>query len=221
MIPQCPPRKPRKRLRPFQIMKNKVSKSVDFANRFSRSGVSPDIEQLLPAGETPALLSRNHKAIRFRHHITAFFLILAAFPIAIAHAQQFADQSAGFTPQPGAPLRTALMDAIRFHDFYKTRELARSNPEKIVFKVQFLRVSGDWALVNVLPLKHGKDFAEPRWNLIHLSGGEWQVVDHLDKIRHYYNDDAEFFGALDMDPTAVARLQKEMPQLPKDIFPKQ
>jgi hypothetical protein len=80
-------------------------------------------------------------------------------------------------------------------------------------------VSGDWALAHVLPLKNGKDFAEPRWNLIHRSGGEWQVFDHLDKIRHYYNDDAEFFGALDMDPTAVARLQKEMPQLPKGIFP--
>ena len=36
-----------------------VSKTVDFANRLSRSGVSPDIDQLLPAGETPALLSRN------------------------------------------------------------------------------------------------------------------------------------------------------------------
>jgi hypothetical protein len=106
-------------------------------------------------------------------------------------------------------------------DFYKTRELARSNPENILFKVYFLRVSGDWALAHVLPLKNGKDFAEPRWNLIQNSGGEWRVVDHLEKIRKYYNDDAEFFGALDMDSTAVARLQKEMPQLPKDIFPKQ
>lgn len=111
------------------------------------------------------------------------------------------------------------MDAIRFDDFYKTRELARANPENILFKVYFLRVSGDWALAHVLPLKNGQEFAEPRWNLIHRSGGEWQVFDHLDKIRHYYNDDAEFFGALDMDPTAVARLQKEMPQLPKEIFP--
>ena len=118
-------------------MKTKVSQSVNFSNRLSRSGVSPDIEQLLPAGETPALLSRNHMAIGFRHHITAFFLILAAFHIAIAHAQQTADQSAGFTPQPGTPLRTALMDAIRLGDFYKTRELAHSNPEKIVFKVHF------------------------------------------------------------------------------------
>lgn len=200
-------------------MKTKVSKTVDFANRPSRSGVSPDIEQLPAAGETPALFSRNHMAIGFRHHITAFFLILAAFHIAIAHAQKNADLSSGFTPQPGTPLRTALMDAIRFYDFYKTRELAQSNPEKIVFKVQFLRVSGDWALANVLPLKNGKDYAEPRWNLIQHKGGEWQVVDYLDKIRKYYSDDAEFFGALDMDPTAVARLQKEMPQLPKSIFP--
>ncbi len=200
-------------------MKTKVSKTVDFANRPSRSGVSPDIEQLPPASETPALLSRNHKAIGFRYHITAIFLILAAFHIAIAHAQQNADSSAGFTPQPGTPLRTALMDAIRLGDFYKTRELAHSNPEKIVFKVHFLRVSGDWALAHVLPLKNGKDYAEPRWNLIHNSDGEWHVVNHLEKIQKYYNDDAEFWGAIDMDPTAVARLQKEMPELPKGIFP--
>ena len=200
-------------------MKTKVSQSVNFSNRPSRSGVSPDNEQLPAAGETPALLSRNHMAIGFRLHITAFFLILAAFHIAIAHAQKNADSSSGFTPQPGTPLRTALMDAIRFHDFYKTRELAHSNPEKIVFKVHFLRVSGDWALAHVLPLKNGKDYAEPRWNLIHNSDGEWHVVNHLEKIQKYYSDDAEFFGALDMDPTAVARLQKEMPELPKGIFP--
>lgn len=151
--------------------------------------------------------------------LTTFFAISAAFNFAFTHAQQTADAFSGFTPQPGTPLRTALMDAIRFHDFYKTRELAQSNPEKIVFKVQFLRVSGDWALASVLPLKNGKDFAEPRWNLIHHKGGEWQVVDYLDKIRKYYKDDAEFFGALDMDSTAVARLQREMPELPKGIFP--
>ena len=125
-------------------------------------------------------------AIGFRLHITAFFLILAAFHIAIAHAQKNADSSSGFTPQPGTPLRTALMDAIRFHDFYKTRELAHSTPEKIVFKVHFLRVSGDWALAHVLPLKNGKDYAEPRWNLIHNSDGEWHVVNHLEKIQKYY-----------------------------------
>ncbi len=135
-------------------------------------------------------------------------------------ARKPADQSSVFTPQPETPLRTALMDAIRFHDFYKTRELAQSNPENILFKVHFLKVSGDWALAHVLPLKNGKGCAEPRWNLIHYSGSEWEVIDYLEKIGKYYSNDIDFFGALEMDRTAVARLQKEMPQIPKNIFPK-
>lgn len=139
---------------------------------------------------------------------------------ATPQARKPTDQSSGFTPQPGTPLRTALMDAIRFEDHYKNRELARRNPENITYKVYFLRVSGDWALAHVLPLKNGKDFAEPRWNVIHYSGSEWDIVDHLSKIQKYYKNDIEFLGAMDMDRTAVARLQKEMPQLPKGIFPK-
>ena len=41
-----------------------VSKVVDFRRRSCRSGVSPDIEGLTPAGETPALLFRCPKKIR-------------------------------------------------------------------------------------------------------------------------------------------------------------
>ena len=47
----------------------KVSQAANFANHLSRSGVSPDIEQLLPAGETPALLSRNQLMIFFSNFL--------------------------------------------------------------------------------------------------------------------------------------------------------
>lgn len=124
-----------------------------------------------------------------------------------------------FTPQPGTSLRQALMDAIRADDFYPTRELARSNPEGIVFKVSFLKVNGGWALANVLPLKTGKEYAEPRWCLLHRTGDQWTVVDYLEKIRKYYKDDVEFWGAIDMNPQAVFYLKREMPMVPKDIFP--
>jgi hypothetical protein len=43
----------------------KVFKVVDFPRRLSRSGVSPDIERLAPAGETPALQSRSQKTTGF------------------------------------------------------------------------------------------------------------------------------------------------------------
>jgi hypothetical protein len=44
----------------------KASKVVDFRRRSCRSGFSPDMEGLTPAGETPALLFRSPKKIRFQ-----------------------------------------------------------------------------------------------------------------------------------------------------------
>ena len=125
-----------------------------------------------------------------------------------------------FTPEPGSELRTALMDAIRADDFYPSRAAAHANEQKIVFKVSHLKVSGGWALANVLPLKDGKDFAEPRWCLLRKSSsGEWDVVDYYSLITKYYKDDADFFSALDLDKRAVGYLRKELPQVPADIFP--
>ena len=47
----------------------KASKVADYRRRSYRSGVSPDIEGHTPAGETPALLFRSPKKIRFRYHM--------------------------------------------------------------------------------------------------------------------------------------------------------
>jgi hypothetical protein len=125
-----------------------------------------------------------------------------------------------FTPEPGSELRTALMDAIRTDDFYPNRAAARANAQKILFKVNFLKVSGGWALANVLPMKNGKEFAEPRWCLLRKSSsGEWEAMDYCALITKYYKDDADFFSALDMDNRAVGYLRKELPQVPPDIFP--
>ena len=111
------------------------------------------------------------------------------------------------------------MDAVRLDDFYPTAQLAKENPNGIQFKVHHLKVNGDWALTCGLPLKNGKEFAEPRWCLLHKTGGVWRSVDYLGKISKYYHSDAEFWGAIDMDPTAASRLREEMPVLPRDIFP--
>jgi hypothetical protein len=47
----------------------KVSKVVYFRRRSYRSGISLDMEGLTPAGETPALLFRSPKKIRFRYQM--------------------------------------------------------------------------------------------------------------------------------------------------------
>lgn len=112
------------------------------------------------------------------------------------------------------------MDAIRADDFYPTLQAARQNSKGIVFKVHFLKVNRGWALAHVLPMKADSAFAEPRWILMRQSGaGEWKSADYLSAIRKYYRDDAEFFGALDMDPKAIERIRKEFPSAPADVFP--
>ena len=49
-----------------RLAHTKVSKVVDFRRRSCRSGVSPDMVGLTPAGETPALLFRSPKKIMFQ-----------------------------------------------------------------------------------------------------------------------------------------------------------
>ena len=49
-----------------RLAHTKVSKVVDFRRHSCRSGVSPDMEGLTPAGETPTLLFRSPKKIRFQ-----------------------------------------------------------------------------------------------------------------------------------------------------------
>ena len=52
-----------------RLAHTKVSKVVDFRRRSCRSCVSPDMEGLTPAGETPALLFSSPKKIRFQPSI--------------------------------------------------------------------------------------------------------------------------------------------------------
>lgn len=140
--------------------------------------------------------------------VAAWLLLL---PLAIAGS---------LTPQPGSKLRAALMDAIRASDYYPDLASARRNADNILYKVDFLRVKGGWALANVTPLKDGREHAEPRWCLLRrIFPEEWRVVDYYALVSKYYKDDADFFSAIDMDKRAVGYVRKELPQIPPEIFP--
>src|SRR5215831_19205060 len=88
------------------------------------------------------------------------------------------------TPAAGSAERQAIMDVMRL-DFYPgDAGAAHSNPKKILFKVSFLKIHGDWACTNVDPVdSSGKRIAEPRWALLRRKSGRWEDVKYFDALR--------------------------------------
>ncbi len=124
-----------------------------------------------------------------------------------------------YTPPPGSQERQDILDVMRL-DFYrpKTIEAAHRNADGVLFKVWFLKVHGDWALTNVLPINAaGKDFAEPRWGLLRRKGGRWVDVHYADALGRYHLGD---FDAIDMTRRAIQSISRAFPTAPRDIFPK-
>jgi hypothetical protein len=87
-------------------------------------------------------------------------------------ARQVSVQKAGadsnakaHTPPAGSPERKDVMDGLR-------------GDQKVVFKVHYLKVHGDWAFVDVTPLNDkGKPEAEGGASLMHKENGSWKVMD--------------------------------------------
>jgi len=120
-------------------------------------------------------------------------------------AQDTGDNSASkvHTPAAGSAERKAIMDALR-------------GDQKVVFKVYYLKVHGDWAWVDTTPLdKKGKAVAEGGANLVHKENSAWNVVD----LSVIPEDPDNPMGPDDPDPKFVKAVQKAFPGVPADIFP--
>ena len=128
------------------------------------------------------------------------------------------------TPKPGSPEREAIMDVMRIDAYCNTAHpaiTAHRNPDKVFFKVYFLKVHGDWALTDVFPVDAaGKEIAEPRWGLLHRKSGRWSDVDYNDALEPYIQSQKDGDDALDMTPSTVRKLWRVFPDAPRDIFPK-
>ena len=92
------------------------------------------------------------------------------------------------TPEPGSPERAAIMDAVR-------KAAQKDLKQTVIFKVERLRVAGDWAYAMVSPTRPdgGKvDYSKTRFQkLIELgafdpqgeallfkeSNGEWSLIE--------------------------------------------
>lgn len=112
--------------------------------------------------------------------------------------------SKAYTPAAGSPERKAIMDGLRLD-------------QKVVFKVHYLKVHGDWAWIDVTPLDgKGKPVAEGGASLMHKENGAWKVID----LSVIPEDPDNPQGPDDPDPKFVKAVQKVFPGVPADIFPK-
>jgi hypothetical protein len=112
--------------------------------------------------------------------------------------------SKAYTPPAGSPERKAIMDGLR-------------RDQKVVFKVHYLKVHGDWAWIDVTPLDDkGKAVAEGGASLMHKENGAWKVID----LSVIPEDPDNPMGPDDPDPKFVKAVQKVFPGVPADIFPK-
>lgn len=108
------------------------------------------------------------------HHMrTAFLTALCCLALTRTHAQA----QSGYTPPPGSPERKAIMDVLRAPAEADLRQ-------RVIFRVQHLRVVGRWCLARVVPLRP--------------DGGE------IDYRRTKYRDDLEE-GAFDGEGEALLR----------------
>jgi len=121
---------------------------------------------------------------------------------ATAQTTSGSSDSKAYTPAAGSPERKAIMDALR-------------GDQKVVFKVNYLKMHGDWAWADVTPLENGKAVAEGGANLLHKENGRWKVMD----LSVIPEDPDNPMGPDDPDPKFVKAAQKAFPGLPADIFP--
>jgi len=106
-------------------------------------------------------------------------------------------------PAAGSPERKEIMDGLR-------------GDQKVVFKVHYLKVHGDWAFVDVTPLDDkGKPVAEGGASLMHRESGAWKVMD----LSILPEDPDNPMGPDDPTPKFVKAVQKAFPGTPSDIFP--
>jgi hypothetical protein len=142
---------------------------------------------------------KNLKAV-----VTILSITIGCAFFAFAAPKENAHQkSAGVhVPPVGSAERQAITEGLR-------------GDQKVVFKIHYLKVHGDWAWIDVTPLdEKGKAVAEGGTSLMHKETVGWKVMD-LSSLPEDPDNPMQ-------EPTAkfVKQLQKKFPGLPADIFPR-
>lgn len=101
--------------------------------------------------------------------------------------------AAPHTPAPGSPERQGIADAMRV---FVAPHASRKLPQKLVFKIEFLRVDGDYAGFQGFPIFADGSDAIPEYmpdvvwcTVLKRDGDRWRVI--LDLSRTDVPDEAE------------------------------
>ena len=120
--------------------------------------------------------------------------------------------AAPFTPKPGSAERTAICDALRV---YVVKNHSQSKPaKKIVFKISYLKVDGDFAFFQGAPIyEDGTDavydcLIDMDYSfLLQNESGTWRVL-------------ADFCSSDVPEDAWWRKVRKTLPDdVPRDIFP--
>jgi len=111
------------------------------------------------------------------------------------------------TPKPGSPERKAICDALRP---YVAKNQNRPLPKPIVFKIEFLRVEGDYAGFEGIPIFADGSDAIPEYlpdivitTILRRKGTGWQVI--ADLSRTDVPSEEELVGIRKSIPAEVPR----------------
>jgi hypothetical protein len=140
----------------------------------------------------------------FRIVLTMLSLVALGALTLTAAPRSNANQRTGavHVPAAGSAERKAITDGLR-------------GDQKVIFKIHYLKVHGDWAWIDVTPLdEKGQPVAEGGTSLMHKEAGGWKAMD-LSGLPDDTDNPMQ-------EPTAkfVKQLQKKFPGLPADIFPR-
>lgn len=114
------------------------------------------------------------------------------------------------TPKAGSAERDGILAALH-------KEYTTGSGSAVKFKVNYLKVHGDWAWVSVLPLnKEGEPEGEEWPSLLRNQNDRWAIID-LVAIAADLDDPV---GPMQPSAKFLREVQKRYPGVPSDIFPR-
>lgn len=108
-----------------------------------------------------------------------------------------------YTPQPGNPVRKAVLDGLR-------EWVLENHDVRVVFVVRYLKVADGWAWTETMPQSpDGAEKYEGLMALLRRTGEGWKVM-------HVPSGEED---APPVDGTYFEMLLEEVPEIPRGIFP--
>lgn len=102
-------------------------------------------------------------------------------------------------------------------DYYKNKERAKKNPDKIQHVFNYCKIKGEWACINTYTIVDGKEFPkESTWAILHKYKGEWTNLYYAIRIVGNNKIDED---TLNFRGDTSKKILKAIPEIPPEILP--